>query len=85
MLSSSFRTRAISPSQPETKWLKCMIALDSHKTRCPNCGEMVVLVIDCSVEQQEYIEDCQVCCRPILINVQVHRKDFEVSVRNLDE
>ena len=62
-----------------------MIALDSRKARCPNCGKTIELIIDCSIEQQEYIEDCQVCCRPILINVQIHRKDFDVSVRNPDE
>ncbi|MET4692239.1 CPXCG motif-containing cysteine-rich protein [Endozoicomonas lisbonensis] len=62
-----------------------MIALDSRKAKCPNCGKMIELIIDCSIEQQEYIEDCQVCCRPILINVQIHRKDFDVSVRNPDE
>ena len=62
-----------------------MIALDSKKTKCPNCGKMIELIIDCSIEQQEYIEDCQLCCRPILINVQIHRKDFDVSVSNPDE
>jgi hypothetical protein len=30
---------------------------------------MIELVIDGSVEQQEYIEDCEVCCRPITITV----------------
>ena len=46
---------------------------------------MVELTVDCTVEQQEYIEDCQVCCWPILVSVHVHRKDFDVYVRNLDE
>jgi hypothetical protein len=37
--------------------------------QCPYCGERIELVVDCSVEQQEYIEDCSVCCRPITISV----------------
>ncbi|PCJ21869.1 MAG: hypothetical protein COA96_15145 [SAR86 cluster bacterium] len=38
--------------------------VESH---CPCCGEAIQLLIDCSVLQQEYIEDCQVCCRPMTI------------------
>ena len=33
--------------------------------QCPYCSETVEIIIDCSVENQSYIEDCQVCCRPI--------------------
>jgi hypothetical protein len=36
---------------------------------CPYCGELISVLIDCSVEEQEYIEDCQVCCRPINFKV----------------
>jgi hypothetical protein len=37
---------------------------------CPYCGELISVLIDCSVDEQEYIEDCQVCCRPINFKVQ---------------
>lgn len=43
--------------------------LKSVSIQCPYCGEMIELVIDGSVEEQEYIEDCEVCCRPITIIV----------------
>jgi hypothetical protein len=36
---------------------------------CPYCGEPIELLIDCSEEEQRYIEDCEVCCRPIDISV----------------
>ena len=36
---------------------------------CPYCGESIELLVDCSVQTQSYIEDCEVCCRPIDINV----------------
>jgi Cysteine-rich CPXCG len=34
---------------------------------CPHCWETITLILDLSVEQQAYIEDCEVCCRPIAI------------------
>ena len=38
---------------------------ESVDIQCPYCGEILPIVVDCSVENQRYIEDCQVCCRPI--------------------
>ncbi len=38
---------------------------------CPYCGESIDLMIDDSLEAQQYIEDCQVCCRPISVSVVV--------------
>lgn len=32
---------------------------------CPYCGEPIQVLLDMSIDDQEYIEDCQVCCRPI--------------------
>ncbi|GHD54308.1 Cysteine-rich CPXCG [Marinobacter persicus] len=46
-----------------------MPALDSVMIQCPYCWEMLDISIDPSVEEQEYVEDCQVCCNPILITV----------------
>jgi hypothetical protein len=40
---------------------------------CPYCGETIELLIDCSVSDQEYIEDCEVCCRPINLSVSVEQ------------
>lgn len=38
---------------------------------CPYCGEPISVLVDCSVDEQSYIEDCQVCCRPISLHVVV--------------
>ena len=35
--------------------------------QCAYCGETIDVVVDDSVEQQQTIEDCQVCCRPIVL------------------
>ena len=39
---------------------------------CPYCGEEISMVLDTSVRSQTYIEDCEVCCRPIQIRYVVH-------------
>jgi hypothetical protein len=38
---------------------------------CPYCGEVFETSADCSAGDQEYIEDCQVCCQPIVITLHV--------------
>lgn len=35
----------------------------------PYCWETLDVSVDPSVQEQEYVEDCQVCCQPILIRV----------------
>jgi hypothetical protein len=46
-----------------------MYGLEEKNIACPYCGEIISILIDTSVETQEYIEDCQVCCRPIEIQL----------------
>lgn len=53
--------------------------LESRKVQCPYCGETIEVLIDCSVPDQHYIEDCQVCCQPIDFFVTVHG-DGELTV-----
>ncbi len=45
-----------------------------HYFQCPYCWENVSFLLDSSVNELNYIEDCEVCCNPIEINVQ-----FEVG------
>ncbi len=61
-----------------------MNRLFEHDISCPYCGELISILIDCSIEQQEYIEDCQVCCRPITIKVQT-AEDSDPLVMVSDE
>ncbi len=44
-------------------------ALQECASDCPWCGEPITLLIDGSVENQHYVEDCFVCCRPIEVTV----------------
>jgi transcription elongation factor Elf1 len=36
-----------------------------HFFTCPYCGEEISMVLDAAVRRQTYVEDCEVCCRPI--------------------
>jgi len=42
-----------------------------HFFACPYCGETISMVLDTSVSRQTYVEDCEVCCRPIQIRYTV--------------
>ena len=45
---------------------------------CPYCWEHISMILDNSVEESEYIEDCEVCCRPVEI---IYRFSGEDLVR----
>ena len=34
---------------------------------CPYCWEAIEIALDLSVDEQQQIEDCSVCCRPIVV------------------
>ena len=40
---------------------------------CPYCWENQLIMVDPSVKNQNFIEDCEVCCNPI---------DFQISIEN---
>jgi hypothetical protein len=40
---------------------------------CPHCGETMTIALDPGGGRaQEYVEDCQVCCRPWRVRVWYH-------------
>ena len=53
--------------------------LPFESIQCPYCGEPIDLFIDDSVDHQQYVEDCPVCCRPNVIHVEIE-EDGEVRV-----
>ena len=57
----------------------------SHKIYCPYCGESISIVVDPSVEEQQYIEDCSVCCRPVELEVLVTGDSIQVITKRDDE
>lgn len=45
-----------------------MFGLNEYQAHCPYCGESISLLVDSSVEDSTYTEDCSVCCQPILVH-----------------
>ena len=53
---------------------------------CPYCGESISVLVDDSVLRQNYTEDCQVCCRPIVLDIEVEEDGaIAVSARTENE
>lgn len=38
-----------------------------HFFTCPYCWQTVSVILDLTIEQQSYVEDCEVCCNPVQI------------------
>ena len=52
---------------------------------CDACGEEIVIPIDPTAgSNQEYVEDCPVCCHPCVINVRID-DDGETDVSAASE
>ena len=52
---------------------------------CPYCGESIEIVVDASLAQQHYVEDCSVCCRPMELSVSVDSGQVSVEARRDDD
>ncbi|MBX5461173.1 MAG: CPXCG motif-containing cysteine-rich protein [Steroidobacteraceae bacterium] len=49
--------------------------------RCPYCGERLETRVDLTGGEREYIEDCEVCCRPIEFSVELEEDGALRAVR----
>lgn len=54
--------------------------MKEHFFQCPFCWETISMLLDSSLSEQEYIEDCEVCCNPIQISVKFESQQL-VSFR----
>jgi hypothetical protein len=55
--------------------------VDEGSYTCPTCGESIVIPLDRSGgEEQEYVEDCPVCCNPNVIRVEFFDGDTPARV-----
>ena len=45
--------------------------LFERRVHCPFCGEPIEIVVDTSAGSQSYVEDCQVCCQPMQVAIEV--------------
>ena len=62
-----------------------LLELKEIKIHCPYCGEIFFTAADTSIEQQSYIEDCQICCAPIVFDISIIDDEVHANVRREDE
>lgn len=48
--------------------------LTTETVTCPYCWQPFEIGVDLSVDEQQYVEDCSVCCRPIVIRYRADRE-----------
>jgi DNA-directed RNA polymerase subunit RPC12/RpoP len=49
---------------------------------CPSCGEEIVVPVTFDDSRAEYVEDCPVCCSPVLLRVNVgDQGDVRIEAR----
>lgn len=60
--------------------------LEESTIMCPYCGESFIVLVDCSEADQDYIEDCEVCCRPIEFHLRITDNDsYQLNVNSENE
>ena len=62
-----------------------MDSLFLETIHCPYCGESIEIQVDASAGEQAYIEDCQVCCRPIELQLRWQGEHWQVEARRDDD
>jgi len=63
-----------------------MKPLAQEYVSCPYCGESFEVLIDPQEIGQQYIEDCQVCCKPITFSISTSvNGELLVSVHDENE
>jgi len=53
---------------------------------CPYCWEPLVILVEPTDIDEEYVEDCHVCCRPMVIRASIDEMgNYQASARHEDE
>lgn len=60
--------------------------MEEHFFQCPYCWEPISMLIDTSLYKQSYIEDCEICCNPIQINVRTEPQEIlDFEARSIEQ
>ncbi len=43
---------------------------------CPNCLQQISILVDPSLSEQNYIEDCEVCCNPLNMHITIENGEI---------
>jgi hypothetical protein len=44
---------------------------EEYRFQCPYCWQQISMVLDLSVAEQSFVEDCEGCCSPISVSYRV--------------
>lgn len=55
--------------------------------QCPHCWQKISMLLDESAFNQNYIEDCEVCCQPIEVSCDFNNEGelTNFNAKSLDE
>jgi len=59
--------------------------MEEHFFQCPYCWEEISMLFEPSNQEQQYVEDCEVCCRPIQIQYSFEEELQSFSAQSLDD
>lgn len=55
------------------------MSLHNVEIQCPTCGEIIEIEVEPMSDPQSYIQDCSVCCRPILLDIAMQDDELDVQ------
>ena len=50
--------------------------MKEHFFQCPYCWQEISMLLDNSIYNQSYIEDCEVCCNPVQVSVKFENSEL---------
>jgi len=60
--------------------------MEEFDITCPYCGEIITVLVDGSAGEQDYYEDCSVCCNPIFFILSFNEQNsIELIVKRDDD
>jgi hypothetical protein len=65
------RLYGLEPVYEPGKGMKGLLPDEFVAIQCPWCGERLETHVDLTAGAQSYIEDCQVCCSPMQLTVEL--------------
>jgi hypothetical protein len=71
----------LEPVYEPGKGLPGLLPEEFVAVQCPYCGERLETRVDLTADEISYIEDCQVCCRPIEFTVEREESGGLLAVR----
>lgn len=62
------------------------MGLTEHRAACPYCWETLTLLVDAGDYGVDYVEDCHVCCQPMVVSAfEDGDGSIRVSLRREDD